>query len=63
MQLTGTSLTLQDIEAISIHGETVALADEAKQRVKQSHQVVEDILARSVSSTGSIPASAISGTW
>ena len=45
MQLTGTSLTLQDIEAISIHGETVALADEAKQRVKQSRQVIEDILA------------------
>jgi len=45
VQLTGTSLTLGDIEAISMRGETVTLADEAKRRVKQSRQVVEDILA------------------
>jgi len=44
VELTGTSLNLGEIEAVS-NGERVALAEDAAERVRASRRVVENILA------------------
>lgn len=46
IELTGRSLTLDEIERISAKGESVTLGSEAQERVRASRQVVEDILER-----------------
>ena len=44
-ELTGKNLTLEDIEAVSLGGETVDLSEQARSQVRASRQVVQDILS------------------
>lgn len=46
IELTGQSLTLDEIESIAADGESVTLGAQARERVRASRQVVEDILKR-----------------
>jgi len=46
IELTGESLTLDELERIAAAGESVTLGAEAKERVRASRQVVKDILRR-----------------
>lgn len=46
LQLNGQRLTLRQIVDVSINGEPVVLADEARARVEQSRRVVEEIVAQ-----------------
>ena len=46
IELTGQSLTLDEIERIAADGESVTLGAKAQERVRASRQVVEDILRR-----------------
>ena len=46
IELTGQSLTLDEIERIAADGESVTLGAKAQERVRASRQVVEDVLRR-----------------